>query len=395
MTIAELAPDHLARFGRAPSRQLKLALVAGSYHAIRDGVTLTLNRLVDYLNRQGVRTLVFAPDAPPAFAYSGRVIPVPCVPIPMRPEYQFALGLFKRARRRLRGFRPDVIHLATPDLLGHEALRVGGALSCPVVGSYHTRYETYLEHYGLGFLAPEAGRRIRQFYAACREVYVPSQSIADALEASGAAANIRLWTRGVDAERFHPAKRSETWRAYQGFGPSELIVAFVGRLVREKRLATYVEAMQGLQARGVRCRALVVGDGPDKPWMQRQLPQAVFTGFLDGEALATAYASSDIFFFPSDTETFGAVTLEAMASGLPTLCADATGSRSLVVPGVTGFIDPADRPQNFMARIEQLAATPAQRLSMGAAARQRSLTFSWDEAMSTILGRYEAMAAAA
>ena len=395
MTIDELAPESFTRRGRAPSRQLKLALVTGSYHAIRDGVTLTLNRLVDYLSRHGVRTLVFAPDAPPAFAYSGRVIPVPCVPIPLRPEYQFSLGLFRRARRRLRGFRPDVIHVATPDLLGHEAQRVAEALGCPVVGSYHTRYETYLEHYGLGFLAPEAGRRIQKFYAGCREVYVPSQSMADQLKASGAAENIRLWTRGVDAERFHPAKRSETWRRRQGFEPGELVVAFVGRLVREKRLATYVEAMQGLRARGVRCRALVVGDGPDRAWMQRQLPQAAFTGFLDGEALATAYASSDIFFFPSDTETFGAVTLEAMASGLPTLCADATGSRSLVVPGVTGFIDSADYPPAFMARIQQLAADPDQRLGMGAAARERSLAFSWDEAMSTILGRYEAMAAAA
>ena len=383
------------RAGRPPSRPLRLALVAGSYHAIRDGVTLTLNRLVAYLAGQGVRALVFAPDARPAFSYSGRVIPVPCVPIPLRPEYSLALGLSQRARRRLRGFGPDVIHLATPDLLGHDAQRVGEALGCPVVGSYHTRYETYLEHYGLGFLAPEAGRRIRRFYEGCREVYVPSESMAEALRDSGAACDIRLWTRGVDAERFHPGRRSSTWRTDRGFAAGDLVVAFVGRLVREKRLATYVEAMQRLAAKGVSCRALVVGDGPDRPWMQRQLPQAVFTGFLEGDELAAAYASSDLFFFPSDTETFGAVTLEAMASGLPTLCADATGSRSLVIAGATGFLDPAGDPEAFVRRIEGLVADPERRRRMGAAARERSLAFSWDEAMSSILGRYEALATAA
>jgi glycosyltransferase involved in cell wall biosynthesis len=384
-----------ARRGRAPSRRLRLALFAGSYHTVRDGVTLTLNRLVAFLRRQGVRTLVFAPDGPAVFPHEGRVAPVPSLPLPLRPEYRLALGLPARERRRLSAFDPDVIHLATPDLLGHEALRLGQSLGRPIVGSYHTRYETYLEHYGLGFLAEEAGRRIRRFYEGCREVYVPSDSMAEALRASGAACDIRLWGRGVDAERFHPARRSEAWRAGQGFAPGELVISFVGRLVREKRLATYAEALNRLNAQGIACRALVVGDGPDRAWLERQLPQAVFAGFLDGESLAVAYASSDLFFFPSDTETFGAVTLEAMASGLPTLCADATGSRSLVDPGVTGFLERPDDAAAFAARVRLLASDAELRRRMGEAARARSLSFTWDEAMNAILNRYQALAAAA
>ena len=390
--------DQSATSGRsgAPARRLRVALVAGSYHTVKDGVTLTLNRLVGFLKRQGVRALVFAPDGPAAFAHEGRVAPIPSIPVPLRPEYRLALGLPGKARRRLEAFAPDVIHLATPDLLGHDALRLGHSLGRPIVGSYHTRYETYLEHYGLGFLAPEAGRRIRRFYEGCREVYVPSDSMADALRASGAACDIRLWSRGVDAQRFNPARRSDAWRAGHGFGPDELVIAFVGRLVREKRLATYAEALCRLRAEGLNCRALVVGEGPDRAWLERQLPpHAVFTGFLDGERLACAYASSDLFFFPSDTETFGAVTLEAMASGLPTLCADATGSRSLVDPGVTGFLERADDAAAFASRARLLADDASLRRRMGEAARARSLTFSWDEAMNAILDRYEALAAAA
>lgn len=397
MTERPDRPDPARDEDRRPGsgRRLRVALVAGSYANIKDGMTLTLNRLVAYLNGQGVRTLVFAPEARPAFAYQGRVIPVPSAPIPLRQEYRLALGLPERPRRRLRGFDPDVIHLATPDLLGHEALRIGRELGAPIVGSYHTRFESYLEHYGLGFLAPEAARCIRRFYDGCKEVYVPSESMAEALRASGATFDIRLWTRGIDNSRFDPAKRSQAWRARKGFSPDEVVVSFVGRLVREKRLATFAGALQRLQARGIACRALVVGDGPDREKLQRQLPQAVFAGFLEGEDLATAYASSDIFLFPSDSETFGAVTLEAMASGLPTLCADATGSRSLVVQGVTGELHAADDCDGFARAVAGLVADPDRRRRMGEAARRRSLGFSWDEAMQLILGRYEALAAAA
>ncbi len=399
MTVMETLAAH--RPATSPStppragRKLRVALVTGSYNSIKDGVALTLNRLVRYLQRQGVDVLVFSPASKVVFPHEGRVVPVPSVPVPLRPEYRIALGLPPEQRRRLEAFAPDLIHVATPDFMGHEALRLGGRMQRPVVASYHTRYETYLEHYGLGFLAQEAARRIDRFYSACREVYVPSQSMVEELQAHGGGRNIHLWTRGVDTERFNPALRSEAWRAAHGFAPDDLVIAFVGRLVREKRLATFAGALQMLRQRGVAHRALIVGDGPDRAAFEAQVPAGVFTGQLDGDALPTAYAAADLFFFPSDTETFGAVTLEAMASGLPTFCADATGSRSLVAPGVTGFLAPADDCQRFAGLIEHLASDPARRRDMSLAARERSLTFSWDEAMSALLNRYEAVAAAA
>jgi phosphatidylinositol alpha 1,6-mannosyltransferase len=136
-----------------------------------------------------------------------------------------------------------------------------------------------------------------------------------------------------------------------------------------------------------------VGDGPDRLYAERELPQAVFTGFLEGDELATAYASSDIFVFPSDSESFGNVTLEAMASGLPCVCADATGSRSLVVMGETGFLAPADDAQAFAGHITTLARDGALRAALGEAARKRASSFSWDETLAKMLGYYRALLA--
>lgn len=372
---------------------LRVALVTGSYNYIRDGVALTLNRLVAYLLSKGVETLIFTPVArKPALEHAGEIVPAPSVAIPFRPEYRIALGLTGHARARLTAFRPDIVHLATPDILGHQALRLAKASGWPTVASYHTRYDTYLKYYGLGFLQPAAKAAERRFYGACDEVFVPSPSMAETLEGEGVEANFHLWTRGVDTQQFQPGRRSEAWRAARGAAPGDVLVAFVSRLVREKRLDDFVAAVRGLQAAGIPARALVVGDGPERAALERALPGGLFEGFLVGDDLATAYASADIFVFPSDTETFGSVTLEAMASGLPTVCADATGSRSLVDPGVTGYLAPVGDVDAMVAGALRLAREPILRRAMGEAARARSLRFSWDEAMAGALARYRVLA---
>jgi phosphatidylinositol alpha 1,6-mannosyltransferase len=372
---------------------LRVALVTGSYNYIRDGVALTLNRLVAYLLAHGVETLVFTPVArKAALEHAGEIVPAPSVAIPFRPEYRIALGLTASARARLIAFRPDIIHLATPDILGHQALRLAKASGWRTVASYHTRYDTYLKYYGLGFLQPTAKAAERRFYGACDEVFVPSPSMAETLAAEGVDAKFHLWTRGVDTERFRPSRRSEAWRAARGVGPDEILVAFVSRLVREKRLDDFVAVVRRLQAEGVPARALVVGDGPERAAVERALPGGLFEGFVVGDDLATAYASADLFVFPSDTETFGSVTLEAMASGLPTICADATGSRSLVDSGVTGYLAPVGDVDALASASLRLARDAALRRTMGEAARARSLRFSWDEAMAGALARYRALA---
>jgi glycosyltransferase involved in cell wall biosynthesis len=377
------------------TRPLRVVVVTSSYNFIKDGVALTLNRLVEYLERQGVEVLVVAPVADvPAFEHCGTVIPVPSVPLPVRSEYRLALGLPPDVQQRMAAFQPDIVHIAVPDILGYRALQVARRLKIPVVASYHTRYETYLRHYWyVSGLTPFVAWHLRRFYAACREVYVPSASMADALLASGHRNNIRLWPRGVDAARFHPDKRSMAWRARHGIGPEEVVVLQVSRLVREKRIDTLSDTMRGLRNAGVAHKCLIVGDGPDRHALEKLLPDAVFTGFLDGEDLDRAYASSDVFVFPSDTESFGNVTLEAMASGLPCVCADATGSRSLVIDGSTGFLAGIGRADEFAGHIARLATMPELRRRMGAAARARSLEFAWDETLARMLGYYRSLLA--
>lgn len=371
-------------------RPLRVALVTSSYNYIADGVALTLNRLVGYLESHGVEVHVFAPIADrPAFVHKGTIVPVPSIPLPARPEYRLALGMAGYVKRQLLDFQPDIVHIAVPDLLGHAALKLAQQHRIPAVASYHTRYETYLKHYW--YLAPLEGLLksiLRRFYGACREVYVPSQSTREALLADGLKDNFKPWPRGIDTTRFTPIKRSTAWRAGYGIGEDELVILHVSRLVREKRLDTLTDALNRLS---VPHRVVIVGDGPDYDFAAQELPHAVFTGFLNGEDLATAYASSDIFVFPSDSESFGNVTLEAMASGLPCVCADATGSRSLVVAGETGFLAPADDAGGFARHITTLANDRDLRRSMGETARARALTFSWDETMARLLGYYKAL----
>ena len=374
-------------------RRLRVALVTSSYNYIADGVALTLNRLVAHLQSAGVDVLVVTPVARvAAFAHAGEIAPAPSAPLPFRSEYRLAFGLTPALRRRLEAFDPDIVHIATPDLLGHQALAFALARGRPVVASYHTRYETYLKDYGLGFLEDFVTERLKRFYGACDEVYAPSPSMARSLIADGFAANIAIWGRGVDTDRFNPAKRSSALRERLGVDANTPVIAFVGRLVREKRLDVVAGVVERLA--GAPHRALIVGDGPDRGMLERALPDACFAGFLEGDALAEAYASADIFLFPSDTETFGAVTLEAMASGLPTVCADATGSRCLVSDGVTGFLATPGDIDACAAPTKILARDPELRRAMGAAARTRSLGFSWDADMAGLLARYEALVSA-
>ena len=373
-------------------RPLRVAIVASSYNYIKDGVALTLNRLVDHLQRQGVQVMVFAPvGTQAAFPHHGTLVPVPSVALPGRPEYRLAFGV---PLRRLRAFAPDIIHVAVaPDILGFTAWRAAKRWNVTLVASYHTRYEEYLQHYWYAaWLKPVMAAYLRRFYAACRQVYVPSESMAETLRRDGLRDNLQLWPRGVDLAQFNPGRRSAAWRARLGIGDGEVVVLHVSRLVREKQTATLAATIRLLEQRGVPHRSVIVGEGPERAALQQQLPNTAFLGFLQGDALSEAYASSDLFLFPSETETFGNVTLEAMASGLVCVCADATGSRSLVLPGETGFcVAPRDAAA-FAGCLARLIADDGLRQAMAAAAVRRSLTFSWEATMERILRSYEALA---
>ncbi len=391
----DLSPGHDEE--RAdPVKGLRVAIFTGNYNYIKDGVAITLNRLVDFLQRRGVPVLIFAPTIEtPAFESVGEVVSVPSIPIPSRSEYRISLGLSKTARRRLEAFKPTLIHIAVPDILGYQALKLAGRWKLPVVASYHTRYDTYLKFYGLGGFERLGRRYLRSFYNKCLMVYPPSESMAQIIRDEGLSQNVRVWSRGVDSDLFSPARRSLDWRHSLGVGDDEVLVTFVGRLVKEKNTDLVVRIFKRLRERGIAFRAMFVGNGPEEEAIKAALPDALFAGFLVGEALSRAYASADIFLFPSESETFGNVTLEAMASGLPTVCADASGSRSLVVDGETGYLVPASDEAGFTERLSRLIADADLRARMGKAARQRAQKFSWDDILSGLLQSYADVVAAA
>ena len=372
-----------------PGEELRVALFTGNYNYIKDGVALTLNRLVAFLERRGVRVLVFAPVAQtPAFQHAGELVPVPSFAIPTRKEYRIALGLPRSARKRLEAFRPTLFHIAVPDILGYQALKLAERWKVPVVASYHTRYDTYLRFYGLGLFEALGQRYMRAFYNRVRRVYPPSESMAEIIRAEGQSQHVEVWARGVDSDLFAPAKRDMAWRRAQGIADDAVAISFAGRLVKEKNTAIYMRVMNALTAKGLKVKPIVIGDGPEMAAMKAGLKNGVFAGFLHGAELARAYASSDIFFFPSESETFGNVTLEAMASGLPAVNAIASGSNSLVVEGVTGHLVSARDEATLGARLETLARDEALRRRMGEAARARALDYSWDHILDGLLASY-------
>lgn len=372
-----------------PADALRVALFTGNYNYIKDGVALTLNRLVAFLEKRGVPVLVFAPVADePAFESVGELVPVPSFAIPTRKEYRIATGLPQAQRKRLAAFRPTLFHIAVPDILGYQALKLAEDWKVPVVASYHTRYDTYLRFYGLGLFEKLGQRYMKNFYNRVRRVYPPSESMAEIIRREGQSQHVEVWARGVDSELFAPTRRDMAWRRSLGIADDEVAVSFAGRLVKEKNTAIYMRVMNLLTARGLKVKPLVIGDGPEMAAMKAGLSNGVFAGFLHGEALARAYASSDIFFFPSESETFGNVTLEAMASGLPAVNAIASGSNSLVVEGETGYLVSARDEPGLADRLQLLVEDDAMRRRMGQAARQRALTFSWDHILSGLLDSY-------
>ena len=370
--------------------ELRIALFSGNYNYVRDGANQALNRLVGFLLRQGAKVRVYSPTVEnPAFPATGDLVSVPSFPIPGRPEYRFAFRLPGKVRRDLEAFNPNVVHVAAPDFVAHRAVTWARKRGVPVVSSVHTRFDTYLQYYGLKYLEPTARAIMRRYYRRCDAIVVPAESTAAILRAQRMNNDISLWARGVDRDQFNPGRRSLEWRREQGIGDEEMVVAFLGRLVLEKGLDVFADAIDAARAKGVPLKVLAIGAGPARGYFEERLPDAIFTGQLTGEELAVALASADVFLNPSITETFGNVTLEAMACALPVVAAAASGARSLVQKGVTGSLS---RPGNIGAFADALAdyqRDPNLRRRHGEAGLAFAKTMDWDEINAAVMHVYE------
>ncbi|MFZ9395624.1 MAG: glycosyltransferase family 4 protein [Erythrobacter sp.] len=373
------------------TRDLRIALFSGNYNYTRDGANQALNRLVEYLLRQGAAVRVYAPKvATPDFEPTGDLVGVPNVRMPVkgRGEYRLPTGLGAEVKRDLARFAPNIVHLSSPDPAGHAALRWAQGQNIPVLASVHTRFETYPRYYGLAFLEPVIEGILRRFYKRCDALVAPSQSMVETLLEQGMHRDIAIWSRGVDRSIFDPGKRDAAWRRAHGLADDDVAVVFLGRLVMEKGLDVFAESILQLRQRQIPHKVLVIGDGPARGWFEQALPGAIFAGFKTGADLGQALASGDIFFNPSITETFGNVTLEAMASGLPVVAAGATGASSLVDPGVTGQLVPPGDAVAFADAIAPYCTDRDLRLAHGAAGERKSREYSWDAINQTVADGY-------
>lgn len=370
--------------------ELRIALFSGNYNYVRDGANQALNRLVGFLLRKGAHVRVYSPTVDnPAFPPTGDLVSVPSVPIPGRPEYRLAVRLPASVRRDIEAFRPNVLHVAAPDIVAHRAVSWARKHNTPVISSVHTRFDTYLQYYGLKFLEPTARAIMRRYYRRCDAIVVPAQSTAAIMRAQRMNKDISIWARGVDRTQFNPERRSLEWRRAHGIGDDEMVVCFLGRLVLEKGLDVFADAIDAARAMNVPLKVVAIGDGPARDYFRERLPDAIFTGQLTGTELATALASTDVFMNPSITETFGNVTLEAMASGLPVMAAAASGTTSLVQDNVTGRLaEPGDN-EAMANELADYQRNPALRAKHGAAGLEFAKTMDWDEINAAVMRVYE------
>ncbi|MDD3799243.1 MAG: glycosyltransferase family 1 protein [Novosphingobium sp.] len=359
--------------------QLRIALFSGNYNYVRDGANQALNRLVGYLLRQGAQVRVYAPVVEnPAFEATGTLVGVPSMAIPRREEYRIPMGLSRAVRQDLEAFAPNVVHVSSPDVSAHRAVSWARAKGIPVLASVHTRFETYMRYYGLGFTEPLIEAILRRFYRRCDAVVAPSESMAQVLREQRMCFDISIWSRGVDRDIFNPGRRDLAWRQSFGIADDDVVIGFLGRLVMEKGLDVFSDTMDELRRAKVPHKVLVVGDGPARGWLENRLPGTAFAGFQSGDDLGRAVASMDMLFNPSVTETFGNVTLEAMACGLPVVASAATGSESLVDDGASGRLIRPGEIHHFAQALRAYIEQPELRRAHGETGERRSRDFDWD-----------------
>ena len=358
---------------------LRVALFSGNYNYVRDGANQALNRLVEYLLRQGAKVRVYSPKVDePAFEPQGDLVGVPNIRIPGRGEYRIPVHLSGDVRTDLARFHPNIVHVSSPDGVGHGAVRWARDNRLPVLSSVHTRFETYPRYYKMAFLEPLAIAILKRFYGRADALLAPSEGMAEVLRETFDAEDVTIWARGVDREIFSSGRRDMAWRRSHGIADDDVAVGFLGRLVLEKGLDVFSQTVAELRERGVRHRVLVVGEGPAKAFFAQHCPEAVFVGFQKGPDLGRAVASMDMLLNPSITETFGNVTLEAMACGIPVVAARATGSTSLVRDGRTGMLVEPGNASAFADAVTAYIADPALREAHGRAGEARSRDYTWD-----------------
>ena len=363
----------------APS--LHIALISETFPPEINGVANTLGRLVDGLRGRGHRVQLIRPrqEVDQEQDAGNDLLLTRGWPLPGYPGLQWGQSSLHKLLRRWKRQRPDVLYIATEGPLGLSALRAARRLAIPVVSGFHTNFQQYTGHYGIGLLTRAMTNYLRWFHNRTQLTLVPSIGQKVDLERRDFE-RLALLARGVDSQLFHPRRRCDALRESWGLGPDDLAVLHVGRLAAEKNLGLLVKAFHALQTAHPRrrMRLILVGDGPLRASLQAQLPEALFCGLQRGETLATHYASGDLFLFPSLSETFGNVVLEALASSLGVVAFDQAAAAQHIYHGHNGMLArPGDEAGFCEAACELLGDTEVLR-HIRLNARRHASHLSWD-----------------
>jgi len=367
---------------------MRIAYFTESLPPLIDGVTRTLTQLAMTLEQEKVEFRFFAPVRPDTtFPWRHRVHTVGSITFPFYRYYRVGLPYFQGVETALDTFNPDLVHVTSPTPLGIYGMKYARKCRLGVVSSYHTHFVSYMDYYGFRSTRRWGWKFLQWFHNQGFKTFVPSRSAAAEVTQHGFK-HVELWPRGIDIEVFSPQFRSDLLRQ-SVVRTDEPILLFVGRLVKEKDIDDLIEACRILQEMGNRFRMVLVGDGPMRQEISLRLPQAHLLGFLSGRELAEWYASADLFLFPSTTETFGNVILEAFASGLPAIGVAKGGVADLITPGVNGILAPPHSPPELAAKIQVLLNDVSYRTMLAERARQTATQYSWREINLKLVQNYQ------
>ncbi len=360
---------------------LRIALVTETYPPEINGVAMTLQRLVGSLLQRGHRVQLIRPRQPlEVMAGEGadglKQVLMRGWPVPKYPHLRMGLPSQGELVRLWTLQRPDVVHIATEGPLGWSALKAAKKLKLPVSADFRTQFHAYTEHYKLSWLRKPILAYLRQFHNRCDFTMVPTVGMRKELVTWGFE-RLEVVGRGVDIQHFSTSKRCRMTRADWGVADSDCVVLSVGRLASEKNLRLLIRAREALAKTHPHAKWVVVGDGPEKAHVMAQMPGAIFTGPLSGEPLARVYASADVFAFPSLTETFGNVTLEAMASGLAVVAFDYAAAALAIDHEASGYLVPVGDENAFVHTLGRAVALAHSQSSLRTAAHNQAAEWSW------------------
>jgi len=362
---------------------VRVAIVAECFLPEVNGVTSSVLRVVEHLERHGHQVLVVAPGDGPSSYRSAPVERVPAFSLPLYRSLSVALPS-RKIQSILRAFDPDVVHLAAPAVLGAAGARAARVLDVPVVAIYQTDLAGFARRYGFGSASPAIWRWLQWVHQQADLTLAPSTLAAWELTGHGISP-VKLWARGVDLDRFNPSHRSSALRS-RLVPDGDVLVGYVGRLAKEKQ----VHLLAGLQP-VPGCQLVVVGDGPARKLLERVVPHATFLGHLNGDALSRALASLDVFVHTGSDETFCQCIQEALASGVPVVAPASGGPLDLVRHGENGWLYPPAKPQLLAGAVDALVASPLLRRAMGDRARSSVARRTWEALGHELVGHYRSV----